>query len=163
MYTAVRGTTERRVYSKVTGLTPEQRHAIIHTLVSRHFILDATLGWMEDQKKIWDETMQIGRAMGERLKLKMENKLTSEQQLEQLTQEAKTLGATSAAIISSKEIQVKDHLAALCNGEYSCPNYGLAASCPPYVGGPTEFRKWQAQSKYSITVKNRVADIRHVF
>jgi len=48
---------------------------------------------------------------------------------------------------------VKDELAALCNGEYTCPNYGLAASCPPYVEGPAEFRKWQTQSTYSITVK----------
>ena len=79
--------------------------------------------------------------------------MTSKQQIAHLIQEAKKLGATSAAIISSKEIQVKDNLAALCNGEYKCPNYGLAASCPPYVEGPVEFRKWQAQSKYAITVK----------
>jgi predicted metal-binding protein len=83
----------------------------------------------------------------------MDNTLISKQQLEQLTKEAKKFGATSSAIISTKEIQIKDDLAALCNGEYICPNYGLAASCPPYVEGPAEFRKWQAQSKYSITVK----------
>jgi predicted metal-binding protein len=83
----------------------------------------------------------------------MKNILISKQQLTRLTTEAKRLGATSSAIISSEEIQVKDNLAALCNGEYTCPNYGLAASCPPYVEGPVEFRKWQAQSKYSITVK----------
>jgi len=77
----------------------------------------------------------------------------SKQQLERLTQEAKRMGATASTIISSKEIQVKDNLAALCNGEYACPNYGLAASCPPYVKGPVEFRKWQAQSDYSITVR----------
>ena len=76
----------------------------------------------------------------------MENILNQKQQLERLTQEATRLGATSAAIISSKEIQVKDNLAALCNGDYICPNYGLAASCPPHVEGPTEFRKWQALS-----------------
>ncbi|MCF8068958.1 MAG: DUF2284 domain-containing protein [Desulfobacterales bacterium] len=69
------------------------------------------------------------------------------------TEDAKRLGATSSAIILSKEIQVKDNLAALCNGEYTCPYYGLAASCPPYVEGPVEFRKWQSQSKYSIVVK----------
>ena len=79
--------------------------------------------------------------------------MISKQQLEPLASEAKKLGATSSAIISSEEIQVKDNLAALCNGEYICPNYGLAASCPPHVEGPVEFRKWQAQSKYSITVK----------
>jgi predicted metal-binding protein len=53
----------------------------------------------------------------------------------------------------SKEIQVKDGLAALCNGAYTCPHYGLAASCPPHVEGPAAFRKWQARSKYAITVK----------
>ena len=79
--------------------------------------------------------------------------MVSKQQLAHLPQEAKKLGATSSVIISSKEIQVKDNLAALCNGEYTCPNYGLAASCPPNVEGPAEFRKWQAQSRYSITVK----------
>jgi predicted metal-binding protein len=83
----------------------------------------------------------------------MKNRLVSKQQLAHLIHDAKRLGATSAAIISSKEIQVKESLAELCNGEYSCPNYGLSASCPPYVEGPVEFRKWQAQSKYSITVK----------
>jgi len=79
--------------------------------------------------------------------------MLSKKPLEQLTVEAKKLGATSSAVISSKDIQAKDDLAALCNGEYTCPNYGLAASCPPYVQGPEEFRKWQAQSDYAITVK----------
>jgi predicted metal-binding protein len=83
----------------------------------------------------------------------MENILISKQHLAHLIREAKRLGAKSSAIISSSDIQVKDSLAALCNGEYMCPNYGLAASCPPNVEGPIEFRKWQAQSKYSITVK----------
>ena len=77
----------------------------------------------------------------------------SKNQLELLTQEAKKLGADAAAIIPSKAIQVKDELAALCNGEYVCPNYGAAASCPPHVAGPVEFRKWQAQSEYAIAVK----------
>ena len=83
----------------------------------------------------------------------MKNGLITKQQLAHLIHDAKCLGAASAAIIPSKEIRVKEGLAALCNGEYSCPNYGLSASCPPYVKGPVEFRKWQAQSKYSITVK----------
>ncbi len=74
-------------------------------------------------------------------------------QLAHLTREAKRLGATESTIISSKQIQVKDNLAALCNGEYICPNYGLAASCPPHVEGPAGFRTWQAQSEYAITVK----------
>ncbi len=79
--------------------------------------------------------------------------MISKQQLIPLTQEAKRLGATSSSIISSEDIKVKNDLAALCNGDYKCPNYGLAASCPPNVEGPVEFRKWQAKSKYSITVK----------
>jgi predicted metal-binding protein len=83
----------------------------------------------------------------------MANKLISKQQLELLTRKAKRLGANACAIIPSKEIQVKENLAAICNGEYTCPNYGLAASCPPNVEGPVEFRKWQAKSEYSITVK----------
>lgn len=77
----------------------------------------------------------------------------SKQDVANLPQEAISLGATASAIISSQEIQVKDDLAALCNGEYTCPNYGLAASCPPNVEGPVEFRKWQAESTYSITIK----------
>lgn len=77
----------------------------------------------------------------------------SQQALEHLTREALRLGATSSAVISSKDIQVKDSLAALCNGDYRCPNYGLAASCPPHVAGPDKFRTWQAQSDYSITVR----------
>jgi len=70
-----------------------------------------------------------------------------------LTQEAIRFGATDSAVISSSDIRVDDDLAALCNGEYTCPNYGLAASCPPHVGGPGQFRKWQKKSRYSITVK----------
>jgi predicted metal-binding protein len=86
-------------------------------------------------------------------KYKLEDKIKSKQQLAHLVQEAENLGATSSTCILSEEIQVKDDLAELCNGEYTCPNYGLAASCPPYVEGPAEFRKWQARSKFSITVK----------
>lgn len=70
-----------------------------------------------------------------------------------LAREAIKLGATSSAIISTSEIQIDEALAALCNGEYTCPNYGLAAGCPPHVEGPAEFKKWQAGSEYSITVK----------
>lgn len=79
--------------------------------------------------------------------------ISSKQDLADLTREAMSLGATSSAIISSVEIQVKEDLAALCNGAYTCPNYGLAASCPPNVEGPVAFRKWQAESTYSITIK----------
>jgi predicted metal-binding protein len=83
----------------------------------------------------------------------MVNKLISKESLVSLTNEAKNLGATASAILLSKEIQVEDNLAAMCSGEYKCPNFGLAASCPPHVKGPSEFRQWQAQSQYSIVVK----------
>ena len=83
----------------------------------------------------------------------MGNVFFSKEQLLPLTCEAKNLGATASAIILSKEIQIEDNLAALCNGEYKCPNFGVAASCPPHVKGPSGFRKWQAQSLYSIVVK----------
>jgi predicted metal-binding protein len=73
--------------------------------------------------------------------------------LTQLKQEAMRFGATDSAVISSGDIRTDDDLAALCNGEYTCPNYGLAASCPPHVEGPEQFRKWQGKSRYSITVK----------
>jgi predicted metal-binding protein len=70
-----------------------------------------------------------------------------------LQQEAIRFGATDSAVIASGDIRTDDDLAALCNGEYTCPNFGLAASCPPHVEGPEQFRKWQEKSRYSITVK----------
>jgi len=73
--------------------------------------------------------------------------------LTDLKQEAIRSGATDSAVISSGDIRTDDNLAALCNGEYTCPSYGLAASCPPHVQGPEQFRKWQKKSRYSITVK----------
>jgi len=73
--------------------------------------------------------------------------------LTDLKQEAIRSGATDSAVISSGDIRTDDDLAALCNGEYTCPSYGLAASCPPHVQGPEQFRKWQKKSRYAITVK----------
>jgi predicted metal-binding protein len=73
--------------------------------------------------------------------------------LTHLKQEAIRFGATDSAVISSNDIRSDVDLAALCNGKYTCPNYGLAASCPPHVEGPEQFKKWQEKSRYSITVK----------
>ncbi len=73
--------------------------------------------------------------------------------LAHLQQAAIRFGATDSAVISSGDIRTDDNLAALCNGGYTCPNFGLAASCPPHVEGPEQFRKWQEKSRYSITVK----------
>ena len=83
----------------------------------------------------------------------MEHKLISKQQSIPLLQKAVELGASAAAIIMSRDILVKNSLASLCNGDFVCPNYGRAPSCPPHVKGPDQFRKWQSQSEYAITVK----------
>ena len=85
--------------------------------------------------------------------IKMETNPISKQPWEHLQKEAIKLGASACTAISSKEILVKENLAKLCNGEYTCPNYGRSSSCPPHVEGPAEFRQWQAQSQYSIVVK----------
>lgn len=77
----------------------------------------------------------------------------TKQQLSRLLDVAKKEGATDAAIIESQDLEVKDQLAALCDGEYRCPNYGLSAGCPPHVEGPEVFRDWQTKSQYSIVVK----------
>ena len=55
----------------------------------------------------------------------MTNNEIPTQHLNQLTQKAKQLGASASVIITSKEIQIKDNLAALCNGEYTCPSYRI--------------------------------------
>jgi predicted metal-binding protein len=82
-----------------------------------------------------------------------EKRVRTKQQLEQLALEAKGLGATASAVVKSKEILVSESLADMCNGEYTCPYYGLAANCSPHVGGPAAFRRWQEESEYAITVK----------
>jgi predicted metal-binding protein len=79
--------------------------------------------------------------------------MISKPQREHLVSTAKELGASAASVISSCEIRTEEDLAALCNGEYPCPNYGLAASCPPHVKGPEAFRKWQSQSEAAVVVK----------
>lgn len=77
----------------------------------------------------------------------------TKQQLSRLLDVAKKEGATDATIIESKALKVENRLAALCDGDYRCPNYGLSAGCSPHVQGPEVFRDWQAKSQYSIVVK----------
>ncbi|MBI9075482.1 MAG: DUF2284 domain-containing protein [Desulfatibacillum sp.] len=55
--------------------------------------------------------------------------------LEKLQNHAIELGAESAVLLDTHRIITRDDLAALCK-KPGCPNYGIAASCPPYVGGP---------------------------
>lgn len=65
---------------------------------------------------------------------------------------ARSLGATEAAIIDSREIVLKDSLAALCV-EPRCHNYGLASSCPPHVTGPAGFRRLITQHAQALVYK----------
>ena len=58
----------------------------------------------------------------------------------------------SAAIIDAASIVVKDNLAGMCRRP-GCPNYGLAASCPPHVGGPDQFRQWQKNYRQALLIK----------
>jgi predicted metal-binding protein len=60
--------------------------------------------------------------------------------LKELTKLACRLGATNAKVISTSEISIEDGLANLCR-EPQCENYGLSASCPPHVAGPSGFRR----------------------
>ncbi len=72
--------------------------------------------------------------------------------LEELVHLAKVLGASDACFISSNDIIVEDSLAALCR-EPKCINFGLSPSCPPHVGGPSEFRQWQKNLTSAVIVR----------
>lgn len=65
---------------------------------------------------------------------------------------AVSLGATAAAFIQSREILVRESLAALCE-KPGCPNYGLATSCPPHVSGPAGFRELIGQHPRAFVFK----------
>ncbi|MFH1984567.1 MAG: DUF2284 domain-containing protein [Pseudomonadota bacterium] len=58
---------------------------------------------------------------------------------EALTHRACHSGAAAAAVIDAGDIVLRDDLAALCNAD-QCDHYGQAPSCPPYVGGPEDFK-----------------------
>lgn len=88
--------------------------------------------------------------MGNINKLKSKNK--TDQNLVKLLDFAKNSGAVRAAIISAQDIKVQDELAKLCK-EPKCENFGLSPSCPPYVSGPSGFRKIREKSKYAMVIK----------
>ena len=73
-------------------------------------------------------------------------------ELKKLTELACRLGASNAAVISTSEIAVEDHLANLCR-EPRCENYGLSASCPPHVAGPSSFRKLLETFEQAVVFK----------
>lgn len=56
-----------------------------------------------------------------------------------LKETALGLGASKASILPSSLIRIRQDLADLCG---SCPNRGLARSCPPSVQGPAQFTRW---------------------
>ena len=72
--------------------------------------------------------------------------------LKGLTALACRLGASNAEVISTSGIAVEDHLAKLCR-EPGCENYGLSASCPPHVAGPSGFRKLLETFEQAVVFK----------
>lgn len=72
--------------------------------------------------------------------------------LKKLTLLASQLGASDAKALSTIEISVEDSLANLCR-EPGCENYGLSASCPPYVAGPDGFRKLLNAFDHAVVFK----------
>jgi len=82
-----------------------------------------------------------------------------EKHLGELIHMAKRLRASDAGIILSADIEINEDLAALCNGDHPCSNYGLSFSCPPHVPGPSRFLQWKNSSKYSIVVRIDVPSV----
>lgn len=62
------------------------------------------------------------------------------------------LGASNAKVIPTKEISIEEKLAKLCI-EPQCENYGLSASCPPHVAGPSAFRKLLKNFEQAVVFK----------
>ena len=69
-----------------------------------------------------------------------------------LLQLARRQGAHGAAMIDVQDIVVEDRLAGLCHRP-GCPNYGIAPSCPPHVGGPDQFRQWQKKYHRAVVIR----------
>jgi predicted metal-binding protein len=70
---------------------------------------------------------------------------------EELLTYAEQSGA-AACFISPPELVVEEKLARFCV-EPRCPNYGLSASCPPHVQGPSQFRRWRDESELGLALK----------
>jgi len=79
-------------------------------------------------------------------------KMERREHLEKLMQKALSIGASDAKAIRSDDILVEEKLAKLCI-EPRCSNYGLSSSCPPYVSGPSGFRKLKDKLKNAIVVR----------
>lgn len=68
---------------------------------------------------------------------------------------ARWLGASDVAIISTADISIEDNLAKMCL-DLPCENYGLAASCPPHVAGPSGFRELLSGYRRALVFKIEV-------
>jgi predicted metal-binding protein len=75
--------------------------------------------------------------------------------LEELVSLARSLGATRAAVIPADAVTVEDDLAGLCR-EPRCPSYGVSASCPPHVSGPSGFRQLLEGFRHAVVFKIEV-------
>lgn len=65
---------------------------------------------------------------------------------------ALALAASHAATIAAADICVQDELALICmNGH--CENYGVSASCPPFVTGPAGFRSLLKKYRHALVFK----------
>jgi predicted metal-binding protein len=72
--------------------------------------------------------------------------------LDHLLMLAAQSGASRAGIIPVEAISAEEDLANLCR-KPQCKNYGLAASCPPHVSGPPEFRKLLEKMLHAIVIR----------
>jgi predicted metal-binding protein len=72
-----------------------------------------------------------------------------------LIEAACRIGASNAKVISTADISIEDDLANLCR-KPQCENYGLAASCPPYVSGPSGLRELLPDFKQAVVFKLEV-------
>ena len=77
---------------------------------------------------------------------------TSAQELNELIQLARRLGASEVGIVNASQVPIEDHLANVCR-EIRCDAYGLSPSCPPHVSGPSGFRELIEKLRYGVVVR----------
>jgi predicted metal-binding protein len=75
--------------------------------------------------------------------------------IDDLIHHAVSLGASAASAVDPAAIVVEEKLAAFCRNP-GCPNYGLSASCPPYVKGPKAFVKFHSLAEGAVVIKLEV-------
>ena len=73
--------------------------------------------------------------------------------LHALIQTALNMGASRACVLDPAKIVVEDRLAALCNGQARCPNFGASSLCPPHCEGPQAFRRWRDNSSHAVVAQ----------